>query len=164
VLSGDATIRGIQSDLRGLLTAIPEGLEGSPVRMLGDVGISTDPSTGKLDFDQAEFKSQLDANPVAVSALFAERDGVDGFAGRALDRLEGFLSSNGALSNRTKGLSETLGDIQDQRDQLDRRIASYEERLIQQFSAADSLISQIQSTGNYVSQQLAAIAPKSNQS
>lgn len=163
VLSGDSTIRGIQSDLRGLLTTIPEGLEGSPVRMLGDIGIATDPSTGKLEFDEARFKEQLDSNPAAVSALFAERDGVEGIAGRTLDRLEGFLSSNGALSNRTDGLNRTLDDIQDQRDQLELRIASYEERLIQQFSAADSLISQIQSTGNFVSQQLAAIAPRSNQ-
>lgn len=163
VLSGDSTIRSIQSDLRGLLTTIPEGLEGSPVRMLGDIGIATDPSTGKLEFDQAKFKQQLDDNPGAVSALFAERDGVDGIAGRTLDRLEGFLSSNGSLSNRTDGLNKTLSNIQDQRDQLELRIASYEERLINQFSAADSLIAQIQSTGNFVSQQLAAIAPRSNQ-
>ena len=95
--------------------------------------------------------------------MFAEQDGVEGIAGRTLDRLEGFLSSNGVLSNRTDGLNDTLRDIQDQRDQLDMRIASYQERLIKQFSAADSLIAQIQSTGNYVSQQLAAIAPKSNQ-
>lgn len=163
VLSGDSTIRSIQSDLRGLLTTIPEGLEDSPVRMLGDIGIATDPSTGKLEFDQAKFKQQLDDNPGAVSALFAERDGVDGIAGRTLDRLEGFLSSNGSLSNRTDGLNKTLSNIQDQRDQLELRIASYEERLINQFSAADSLIAQIQSTGNFVSQQLAAIAPRSNQ-
>jgi flagellar hook-associated protein 2 len=116
-----------------------------------------------LEFDQAKFKQQLDDNPGAVSALFAERDGVDGIAGRTLDRLEGFLSSNGSLSNRTDGLNKTLSDIQDQRDQLELRIASYEERLINQFSAADSLIAQIQSTGNFVSQQLAAIAPRSNQ-
>lgn len=162
VLSGDSTIRSIQSDLRGLLTTIPEGLESSPVRMLGDIGIATDPSTGKLEFDQAKFKEQLDANPGAVSALLAEQDGVEGIAGRTLDRLDGFLSSNGSLSNRTDGLNKTLSDIQDQRDQLELRIASYEERLISQFSAADSLIAQIQSTGNFVTQQLAAIAPQSN--
>ncbi|RCW71170.1 flagellar capping protein FliD [Marinobacter nauticus] len=163
VLSGDSTIRSIQSDLRGLLTTIPEGLEGSPVRMLADIGIATDPNTGKLEFDQSDFKEQLESNPGPVSALFAEQDGVKGIAGQTLDRLEAFLSSSGALSNRTDGLNKTLSEIQDQRDQLDMRIASYEERLIKQFSAADSLIAQIQSTGNYVSQQLAAIAPKSSQ-
>ncbi|AZT84479.1 hypothetical protein EHN06_13550 [Marinobacter sp. NP-4(2019)] len=161
VLSGDSTIRGIQSDLRSLLTTIPAGLEDSPVRMLADVGIKTDPSTGKLEFDQAVFKEQLAAEPAAVTALFAEKDGVEGVAARTLDRLDDFLAGDGVLSNRTDGLNETLGRIDDQREQLDLRIQSYRDRLVSQFSAADSLIAQLNSTGDYISQQLAAIAPKS---
>ncbi|MCG2581555.1 MAG: flagellar filament capping protein FliD [Marinobacter sp.] len=161
VLSGDSTIRGIQSDLRGLLTTIPAGLESSSVRMLADVGIKTDPSTGKLEFDQARFKEQLAADPAAVTALFAEKDGVEGIATRTLDRLDDFLDSNGVLSSRTAGLNETLSRIESQREQLDLRIQSYRDRLVSQFSAADSLIAQLNSTGDYISQQLAAIAPKS---
>jgi len=163
VLSGDSTIRGIQSDLRGLLTTIPEGLENSSVRMLADVGITTDPSSGKLEFDQARFKEQLEADPAAVSALFAEKDGVDGIATRTLDRLDRFLDSKGVLSSRTDGLNETLSRIETQREQLELRIQSYRERLVSQFSAADSLIAQLNSTGDYISQQLAAIAPKPSQ-
>lgn len=163
VLSGDSTIRGIQSDLRGLLTTIPEGLENSSVRMLADVGIKTDPSSGKLEFDQAKFKEQLDANPAAVTALFAEKDGVDGIATRTLDRLDSFLDSKGVLSSRTDGLNETLSRIETQREQLELRIQSYRERLVSQFSAADSLIAQLNSTGDYISQQLASIAPKPTQ-
>jgi len=163
VLSGDSTIRGIQRELRGMLTAIPEGLENSPVRTLADVGIKTDPSTGKLEFDQDVFKEQLDANPEAMTALFAEKDGVEGIAERMVNVVTDFVASDGALANRTEGLNTTLKDIQEQRDRLELRIASYEERLVRQFSAADSLIAQIQSNGNFVAQQLAALAPQSNQ-
>ncbi|MBS8240752.1 hypothetical protein DYI22_09535 [Marinobacter lipolyticus] len=163
ILSGDSTVRGIQSELRRMLTTIPEGLESSPVRMLADVGIKTDPSTGKLEFDQAKFTEQLEANPEAMTALFAEKDGVEGIAERTVNTVTDFLASDGALATRTEGLNAALQDIQDKRDRLDLRIASYEERLIKQFSAADSLISQIQSSGNYVAQQLAALAPQNNQ-
>jgi len=160
VLTGDSTIRSIQSQLRGLITTIPDGLESSPIRMLGDVGIKTQPSTGKLEFDQAKFAEQLEANPEAMTALFAETESTSGIAERMVDTVTNFLASDGALSSRTEGLSKTLENIQDQRIRLDLRIAAYEERLVKQFSAADSLIAQIQSTGDYVSQQLAAIAPR----
>lgn len=160
VLTGDSTVRSIQSQLRGLITTIPEGLEDSPIRMLGDVGIKTQPSTGKLEFDSATFKEQLEANPQAMTALFAETETTSGIAERMVDTVTGFLASDGALSSRTEGLNSTLRDIQDQRDRLDLRIAAYEERLVKQFSAADSLIAQIQSTGDYITQQLAAIAPR----
>ena len=160
VLTGDSTIRGIQNELRGLITTIPDGLEDSPIRMLGDVGIKTQPSTGKLEFDQDRFKEQLQENPQAMTALFAETETTSGIAERMVDTVAGFLANDGALSSRTEGLDRTLRDIQDQRDRLDMRIAAYEERLVKQFSAADSLIAQIQSTGDYITQQLAAIAPR----
>lgn len=162
ILSGDATVRGIQNELRRMITTIPEGLESSPIRMLADVGINTDPGSGKLEFDQARFTEQLQANPAEMTALFAEKDGVEGIAERMVNTVTDFLSADGALASRTDGLSNALRDIQDQRDRLDLRIASYEERLIKQFSAADSLIAQIQSSGNFVSQQLAALAPQNN--
>ena len=101
--------------------------------------------------------------PDSVSQLFQGSDGSVGIASQLSDRLENILSSNGALSARTDGLNDTLSDIAEQREDLARRIESYEQRLISQFSAADSLISQIQSTGNYVTQQLASLSPQNNQ-
>lgn len=163
VLTGDSTIRNIQNDLRRMLTEIPPGLEDSPVRMLADVGIKTDPSTGKLEFDQARFKEQLDAYPEAMTALFAEKDGVEGIAERTVNVVSDFLASDGLLAARTEGLNNDLEDIQQQRERLEMRLEALEERLFNQFSAADSLIAQLNSTGDFVSQQLAALAPKSNQ-
>ena len=162
ILSGDATLRGLETDLRQMLVTIPGGLEDSPVRMLADIGISTNPDTGKLDFDQTKFKDQLKAAPDDVAALFAKTDTADGIAERLVTSVSNYLANDGALASRTEGLNRTLENIQEQRERLDLRIESYEARLIRQFSAADSLISQIQSTGDYVTQQLAALTPKTN--
>ncbi|SFM42473.1 flagellar filament capping protein FliD [Marinobacter zhejiangensis] len=163
ILSGDSTIRSIQSSLRGLLTTIVPGMENSDVRTLGDVGITTDPSTGKLEFDQSVFKEKLKDHPDQVTALFAEQDGVEGIAEQAVNLVTDILASDSALSNRTDGLSNALDRIQDQRDQLDLRMESLRERLVRQFTAADSLIAQLNSTGSFVLQQLAALAPQNNQ-
>ncbi|MBN7771309.1 flagellar filament capping protein FliD [Marinobacter daepoensis] len=160
LLNGDSTIRAIQSDLRQQLTKIPAGLEDSPIRMLADIGITTDPASGKLEFDQSVFKEKLGENPEAMTALFAESEQGGGIAAQMVASAERFLGSDGLLANRTEGLGEALQEIEDQRFELDDRIAAFEKRLIQQFSAADQLIAQIQSTGNFVQQQLAALAPQ----
>lgn len=160
VLSGDSTIRNIERDLRSGLTTVPAGMENSTVRTLADLGIKTEPSTGKLEFDASVFKEKLEADPQAVTALFSEQNGVNGIAGKIEATIENYLASDGAISGRTKGLNNALDQIQEQRDRLQLRMESYRDRLVAQFSAADALISQLNSTGNYISQQLAAIAPQ----
>ncbi|WP_372966190.1 flagellar filament capping protein FliD [Marinobacter sp.] len=160
VLMGDSTIRTLQNDLRGLLTSIPVGLQDSPVRMLADIGITTNPDTGKLDFDTGEFKEQLSNNPDDVKALFS---GDAGIASSALESVEEYVKSSGRLDNRTEGLNKTLDDIQDQRIRLADKIESLRARLVMQFSAADSLIAQLQSTGSYVTQQLEALSAQNSQ-
>lgn len=162
VLTGDSAIRSIQRDLRNLLVDVPEGLEDSPVRMLADIGIKTDPDNGKLEFDKEVFKEKLDEYPDSVAALFGSEDGVEGIATKALDVLETHLGSDGTLASRTDGLNQSLEDIEDKRLDLDLRMETFRERLISQFSAADSLIAQLNSTGSFVSQQLASLAPQQN--
>ena len=66
------------------------------------------------------------------------------------------------MEAKTDGLQRALERISEDRVRLDLRIESYRERLVAQFSAADSLIAQLNSTQQYVSQQLAALAPQNN--
>ncbi|MEX0603774.1 MAG: flagellar filament capping protein FliD [Marinobacter sp.] len=73
LLTGDSTIRGIQTQLRNVLTRVVPGLESASVRSLADVGITTNFETGGLEFDAAIFKDQLAKNPDDVTALFAEQ-------------------------------------------------------------------------------------------
>lgn len=160
ILSGDSTVRNIERDLRSGLTTVPAGMESSSVRTLADLGIKTDPSSGKLEFDASVFKEKLEADPEAVTSLFSEQNGVEGIAGKIEATIENYLASDGAISGRTKGLNNALDQIQEQRGRLELRMETYRERLVAQFSAADSLISQLNSTGNYVTQQLAALAPQ----
>jgi flagellar hook-associated protein 2 len=352
LLNGDRTVRGIQNQLRQILTRVVPGLEGASVRSLADVGITTNFETGGLDFDRAKFQEQLKNNPDDVTALFAEQgrasdsqvefvrsgvntepgeyainitqaatqgslvgasavsapvtidgsndeltflvngettvsvqltqqtynsaqelvdelqaqlnannalsasggsvqvgigaggeltftssqygsgsnvsitsvedgaayglavatgavgsdvagtiggrtaqgdgqvlfldDGsggasglqvrilgdqtgnrgsitfVEGVAERTVDLVTSFVGADGALESRTESLNRDLEQIQQNQARLEERIAAYRERLVSQFTAADSLISQLNSTQDYVSQQLAALAPQNN--
>ncbi|WP_303290753.1 flagellar filament capping protein FliD [Marinobacter sp. SS5-14b] len=84
---------------------------------------------------------------------------IEGVSERAVDAITSILGANGALSSRTDALNRDLERIQEDRIKLDMRIESYQARLVSQFSAADSLIAQLNSTRDYVTQQLAALAP-----
>lgn len=87
---------------------------------------------------------------------------VEGIAERTVDLVTSFVGVDGALDSRTQSLNRDLEQIQEQQVRLEERIAAYRERLVSQFSAADSLISQLNNTQNFVSQQLAALAPQNN--
>ncbi len=87
---------------------------------------------------------------------------VEGVGERTVDLVSNFVGSGGAIESRTESLNRDLEQIQESRARLEERITSYRERLVAQFSAADSLISQLNSTRDYVTQQLAALAPQNN--
>jgi flagellar hook-associated protein 2 len=85
---------------------------------------------------------------------------VEGVAERTVNLVSSFVGADGALESRTQSLNRELEQIQENQVRLDERIAAYRERLVKQFTAADSLISQLNSTQDYVSQQLDALAPQ----
>lgn len=105
VLTGDSTIRGIQNQLRQILTRVVPGLENANVRSLADVGITTNFETGGLEFDRAKFESQLKNNPDDVTALFAEQ-------GRATDSQVEFVRSGINTEPGTYGINVTQAATQ----------------------------------------------------
>ena len=68
ILTGDFTVRSIESRIRSIVFGSVAGLQGN-VRSLVDIGITTD-STGKLNVDQARLEDALDNNSDEVQALF----------------------------------------------------------------------------------------------
>ncbi|HEY9118656.1 MAG TPA: flagellar filament capping protein FliD [Marinobacter sp.] len=87
---------------------------------------------------------------------------VEGVGERTVDLVTNMVGAGGAFESRTDSINRELQQIQESQVRLDQRVAAYRERLISQFSAADSLISQLNSTRDYVTQQLAALAPQNS--
>jgi len=152
-LIGDALLRGIEEEVRRNLTSAVSGLSG-PYQTLGSLGITTS-KTGSLELDATKLKTALETNFDGVAAVFGSEKGV---AARLSKALEPRLASDGDLAIRTKRLNERTTALQKQQTQLDARMTSVETRLKAQFSALDSLLSKMQSTSNYLTQQLANIA------
>lgn len=71
--------------------------------------------------------------------------------------ISGFLEPEGILDSRTDGIQSRVDDITDQREVLNRRIEALEIRYRTQFNALDSLLSQLQTTSDFLTQQLASL-------
>jgi flagellar hook-associated protein 2 len=87
-----------------------------------------------------------------------------GFASRLTGVLADLLESDGPIASRTAGINRSIKDIDRQRDRLSERLVVIEARYRAQFSALDTLISRLNSTSNFLTQQLANLANLSNSS
>lgn len=150
LLQGDSATRNIANQLRKEMGSIVGGLD-TELDSLAELGITTG-DKNKLVIDSTKFADVISSDFDKLSGIFSSESG---YAVR-LDSLIGNLTaSGGILSNRTDGLNSEVKRINQQREALEARIVGIEARYQAQFSALDSLLGQLNSTGEFLTQQLA---------
>jgi flagellar hook-associated protein 2 len=85
-----------------------------------------------------------------------------GFAQRLGSLLDGLLATTGPIANRTDGINRSITDIGRQREVLERRMTDIEARYRAQFTRLDELIGRMQTTSNFLTQQLARLPSSSS--
>lgn len=77
------------------------------------------------------------------------------------DRLDSFMDSLlgpvDAIATRVQGIQSRISAVEDQRARLNDRLQQIQDRYRAQFTALDSLVSKLQNTGNFLTQQLASL-------
>lgn len=149
-LFGDAGLRNVVFQLRRELNDSVGGLSG-PFSIIQQVGIETG-LDGKLSIDAERLDAAFAQDFDAVGELFADEN--DGLAVRLDTLLEAYLKTDGILDARNDSVAAEIDDITEQRDRLAVRLGSLEQRLFRQFNALDTLLAQLQSTSNFLAQQL----------
>ncbi|WP_313278894.1 flagellar filament capping protein FliD [Stutzerimonas balearica] len=140
-LVGDATARTLLNTIRNELVNV-QG-DGA-LRALTDIGITTQ-KDGTLAIDSAKLDKAMASNFGELSGLFT---GDKGLASRLDAKLKPYTETGGILEQRNKAMTETISKIDDQKEDLTRRIASLQERLYKQFNAMDTLVGQLTNTSN----------------
>jgi flagellar hook-associated protein 2 len=80
-----------------------------------------------------------------------------GFADQLNTLLTNFLQDDGIIDARTDGIEDRVDGIDDARDRLDRRMETLEISLRARFTVLDTLLSQLQTTSDFLTQQLASL-------
>lgn len=81
-----------------------------------------------------------------------------GYAAQLNILVKDMVSDTGILASKTEGLTDSVKRVTKQEEALAVRMTAVEARYRAQFVALDVLVSQLQSTQSYLSQQLAAIS------
>ncbi|SEK51140.1 flagellar hook-associated protein 2 [Pseudoxanthomonas sp. GM95] len=143
-LNGDSMVRGTTRQLRDLV--------GSSVVDLKALGI-TIAKDGKLTLSQSDFTAAMTADSSTLAKVFGS--GTDTMVGKVSTVLKGLTDSGGLLDSRSDTLTAQTKKLDAQKDALDVRMAAAEARYKAQFTALDTLMTQLQSTSDFLTQQLA---------
>ena len=149
-LVGDSSVRSVLSGLRSELV---EYADQDGIRVLADLGITTQ-KDGTLKIDDTKLNAALSDNYDSVAGFLT---GESGLMARLDSRVEGFVKSGGILEQRMNGLQGTLKSVDEQREDLTRRVEQLQTRLYAQYNAMDSLVSQLNQTSERLTQALGSL-------
>lgn len=153
VLNGDAGARSILTSIRAELGKAVSDSTG--LKTLSDIGIAFQ-RDGTLKLEKPDkLKNALETNFTGVSSLFGSSDGV---ATRLTKVTEEMLGSKGLFKTRTDGLNASISSMDKSMDRMELQLAQTEKRYRAQFTALDTMMTNMQNMSSYMTQQLAALA------
>ncbi|MDF7658599.1 flagellar filament capping protein FliD [Erwiniaceae bacterium L1_54_6] len=160
-LLGDSTLRTIQTQLKSMLT---NAQSSSTYKTLAQIGITTDPTSGQLELDSDKLSTALESDADGVKEMIVGDGTTTGITTTIATNLTNWLSTTGIVQAATDGVSKTLNDLTDQYNDMSTRIDNLIARYKTQFTALDVLMSSLNSTSSYLSQQFDTSSSSSSSS
>ncbi|CAD5356566.1 flagellar filament capping protein FliD [Enterobacter cancerogenus] len=158
-LVGDGNVRGIQAQLRSMLTDVQSG----SVQIMAQLGITQDPAKGSdgtmgnLKIDSDKLKKALTDNPGGVQQYFIGDGKTTGLATQMSSTLDSMLSTSagktGVIQNAKDGINKTLKSLSERYDDMEASIDATMARYKTQFTQLDVLMTKMTNTANYLTQQ-----------
>jgi len=155
ILQGDGTAMRLQMRLREFATSRIK--ETGDYQSLHSMGIEVD-RHGVMTIDNSKFTEALEDSPEEVMNLFnaeSDDDGYDGMAVRMDSYLDQLMKTNtGLIPSRLEMYDDQIEDLNDDIEDVERRVEMTRERYVEQFTAMEEAISQMQSQQSWMMSQL----------
>lgn len=152
-LTGNSTVRSVQSTLRD---AMSNTVAGEGMNYLFEAGINFT-KDGKLEVgDEKKLDEALANNLDGMKGLFAG-DGKTGIAARLDASITQMLKDNGAVGSAKAGLESSVKSLEARSLRMQDTIETTVERYKKQFQQLDVMMSKLNNTQSYLSQQLEAL-------
>ena len=153
-LTGDNATHRVQSSLAQALHVFSSS---GGVHSLADLGLTTNPLTGKLGMDGSKLDKAIANNPADLAALFTGANGLAANIQSAADNILGKSGVKGMIASATSGLQQTITALQSQQTSLISRVTGDMNRYRSQFSHLSTLLSTMNATSTYLTQQFDAM-------
>lgn len=152
-LEADSTLLTLERQIFDVLNA-GSSIDGSSFSYLIEAGVSID-KNGVMQVDSDRITEIMNTDFESFTNLFASENG--GFAAKLSTLANGWLENNGLIDSREDGLKTQVEGIDDQILRMEDRMLSVEARIRAQFTALDTLVSSLNNTSNFLTQQLASL-------
>lgn len=146
-LEGDATLRGLQSQMRSIANS---AVSGGTLTTLGEVGLSFS-TTGTLNLDSKKLNSALAKDFNDVAHLF---NSATGFATKFAGMTSKALAFDGTIATKTNGLNQSIKNVGDQIVSLESRMTRLQKQYTVLYSNLNVMLSNMAQTSAYLTRQL----------
>ena len=136
-----------------LLGATPTSTAG--VNVAGSIGGVTSTGTGQLLQDTQGMSVTISGGGLGGRGSVSYSNG---YAFLLNKWASSILTTDGTLANRTEGINSSIKDLGNRRTALETRLIGIEKRYRDQFTRLDVMLSSMNSTSTYLTQQLAQIS------
>lgn len=150
VLSGDSTIRSIESQMSR--TLMSQFSNTGAFETIFDLGIEMD-NEGKLSIDSTKLSDALTNGFDDVANMFAAED--TGLATLMSNLLDPYTQTGGILDERKDTIKEQIDQTAESEEAFEFRMEAYEKTLRQQYTALDGTLATLNAQNSYVTAQLA---------
>ncbi|BCL75359.1 flagellar hook-associated protein 2 [Jeongeupia sp. HS-3] len=167
ILQGDASVRGVQNQLRSMLSEAFGGGDQA-VKTLSQLGVSFQ-KDGKLALDSAKLDKAVTGNLDSVLSFLGAYDKTknptkapdssQGSFGVALnDMLDKMLTKGGTLDSRTDGINQSIKQLGRQQDTMTTKLTETEARLRKQYVALDQTLTKMQQSSSSLMAMLSSLS------
>lgn len=148
----DSGLKAVKRNLQKMLTS--QVATGGNLTTLSQIGLETQ-SDGTLSIDNTVLEEAISENMNDLDTLLAGGEGIEGIASMFNTYLEATTDrADGLAASRQASTDRTLKTIETNIIKMESRLEKRESLLRNQFDAMELLISNLNSTGSYLTQQL----------
>lgn len=152
-LLGDSSVRNIQSGIRAQFSS---SISSGTFQTLSQMGVTQDPSTGKLKIDNDKLSTALKTGSVDVQALLVGDGKETGVTTKISKLVDGYLADDGVIDSAQDSINTTLKRLTKQYLSVSASIDDTIARYKTQFTQLDSLMSKLNNTSTYLTQQFSS--------
>ncbi len=165
-MASDSVFRTVESTFRSAFTSASSTPSGE-ITYWADIGLSIQ-RDGSLSLKEDRLdtvlSSQLDDVITALTADTEDQtdigDASRGLAGDMSATIRNLVKANGPIENALNNAEENLGDYEVRLAELDARMERIKERYLQQFAAMQQIVDSMNSTSQFLTNNLEALSNK----
>ncbi|NRA65021.1 MAG: flagellar filament capping protein FliD [Pseudobacteriovorax sp.] len=151
LLAGDSSTRTVMRRIQG---AVVQAVNtGGKYSTLGEIGITTDPRSGNLEYNEAKVRQALAEDYDSVAALFVQRRNSIGVGARLANAVRDLRDpQGGALKTKVNTLDNIIRNQDREIEQKERAMEQKEESIKRRFASLEGQLTGLKAQGDFLSQ------------